>query len=272
MWEPKVQRFRPLKTAFGFNSLAGTIAGVGGILAIVIFAWLGMQGSLSTPELLTALLGSVGFLACTLVLERIFLFNKLDHNVTELLSNIAGPGAIRLLKYRDTSRPEDFLDGARDVFVYGLNKAGFFVHRVIMFAQLLETGCRIRVMLVDPEAPNLLESIAKNLEVDAARIRTDYDQSISTLRTIVARTSPQKRRGLTVRLWSAPPLMGAIIVDPGAPDARMILYFYTYQTDPPERPALEFRRSMDTEWFDRIHSSFESLWTAAAISKNPIRV
>src|SRR5262249_32056223 len=133
MSRPKIQKFQPIKSAFGFNSLAGTVAGIGGILAIVVFAWLGNQGKLSDAQLLTALLGSVGFVASSLLLERVFLFNKIEHDVAHVLSNFGGRGGPSLVKYGETSRPEEFLDGARDVLVYGLNKVGFFGPRTQMF-------------------------------------------------------------------------------------------------------------------------------------------
>jgi hypothetical protein len=250
---------RYIRLAFKVERLPSTVAGLVALAGGVILTLLSLRSRLTVMQSLSAILGLLTFVAFGEVLQRIVTLTALEERVKELQSEF-GTYKIQLRPMKELTPFEEFVGDADELLLVGLTKIGIIVQRMNYFSELVRRGCTVRVILLDPDEPNLLGTVANNLEIDEDRLATDLRQTVSTLQSIRSRLSPAANRRLQIRYSPASPGLGMVIARGGKHSARIQLYFYTYQTDPGDRPGVEIEQSSEPLWFDYFRSKYEGMW------------
>jgi len=247
-----------LRDALRLENLPATSSTVVLIASSTVLVVLSLDGSLGQRQLLAAILILLSLYASVAALERLITLTSIKRDIRSL-----GGTHGQMTRVEGFVQEERFVEGASDVLLIGLNKAGFFLHRVIFFVNLIHAGCTIRVLTLDPSDVELYRVVAANLEVDADRMRTDIRQTYQTLQQIRARLGPKDLPRLQTRRHGVAPGMGITMVNGNKPNGRMQVYFYAYQTDPPYRPGFEIYKETDSEWFRFYQDVAEKLWKDA---------
>lgn len=247
--------------------LLGTILGVLGLFGVVSFNLL----SACILLVLTLLLSSI--LSNRRKTDK--LGNSLensDKNIKEILRAIdkssANVEATAVIKTLNTSGPlEPFFDGSSDIFLAGVT---MFTRSNLLqttYKHLLEQGCNFRVVLLDPECPNLAKvAMGQNTSIDA--LRGEILAGVNLFQQLKDYTKEHHTRGkfeyvafnyaptLSV-MRSRKAITGEIIIHVELPAYRSGIW---------ERPIFRINKK-DGSLFDYFEKSCTSLWADAMSSK-----
>jgi hypothetical protein len=246
------------KVASDYHKLGTTIPSLAVLIGSLILTVAGVLDRLTTKQTLTSIMAVITFIAFSQLLERVLTLSKIEKDIATLTA--ASQSRIGLVRSGVLTPHEAFLEDARDVLIVGLNKIGLVLQRTNFLSKLLQRGCKIRLVILDPGDVALLKRVALNLEIDAKRLQTDIESALLSLRTVRSQIDAASNKRLQVRLSSAAPSLGVTLVDALNNDGRLQVYAYAYHTDPGDRPAFEMSKSMDFEWFAFFHERYELMW------------
>lgn len=252
LWKRLVQSFKP-------KYLPSTLTVLIVLISSTLLTILGILNKIDDAAKLVGILSILTFMAFSEVIERISCLSAIQEDISAIESRIdfRGQGLIKIDKFTSL---EQFLEGSRDVLIIGLNKIGLIVERKNFVEKLLKSGCSLRMLFPDPEERNLYNVLARNLDVDAPRLRIDIEQTLATIKLIRKKLSPVENQRLKVLLYDGSPTIGTIIVDGKKTKGKIQIYFYAYQQDPPMRPGLEIYHQQDQDWYDYFVTIYEKLW------------
>ncbi|MEU8243821.1 hypothetical protein AB0C07_36675 [Actinoplanes missouriensis] len=149
------------------------------------------------------------------------------------------------------------VDEARDLLVTGATRNTLLTSGYARFERLLRAGCRLRFLLIDPDADAMAiaaERYYVHRDANAARERVRY--ALKLLSELRRSTGGD----LTVRLTHYPLSMGLIVVDPTGSGGVVLAEFYQYQAG--AEPCFVLRES-DDPWFGYFVDEAEAIWQAA---------
>jgi hypothetical protein len=78
--------------------------------------------------------------------------------------------------------------------------------------------------------------------------------------------SAAAKKRLVIRKFAGSPGVGVVLVDSKLRTGRLQAYFYSYQCDPMERPALEVDKTTNERWFEHFSERYEQLWSDAGLA------
>jgi hypothetical protein len=156
---------------------------------------------------------------------------------------------------------ENSLSEARELLITGVTRNTLFMRNYSKFEDWLRSGCRIRVVLVDPSS-NAIGAAAERYYAERSA-DTMRERVRHTLR-LLAELKHSTAGDLSVRLTSRLLSMGLISAD-GSPDARsgssaLFIEYYSYQARREPKFVLQ---PADGQWFDHFEQEAEALWTGA---------
>lgn len=175
------------------------------------------------------------------------------------------------LKSRTEFQPlgEQFATASEIVLVAVSGNSLFGPHYALLERKLKE-GCKLRVVLLDPEgkAVKMWDAISK--EAILSKSIPTESEIISSLNYLKALIRSEKTKGLCeVRLTNFFLPYSMIIVNPHTKDTcSVIVEFHAFQTPPSNRPHIRLDLD-DQPWFDFYLKQFEDVWASTKEWKPP---
>jgi hypothetical protein len=145
----------------------------------------------------------------------------------------------------------NIVEGAKCVSLLARSAVNLFNLNFHVFDALAGTGCKVRLLLVDPD-------VASFIFTEPGILR---DNTRTTARNLL-RLLPRAKGTLEVRVTSCVPTMSLVVVDKGVPaESTIRAQPYLYSCHGSNRPHL--RVDHGDRWHEVFHQEFESLWSGA---------
>ncbi|WP_019930779.1 hypothetical protein [Nocardia sp. BMG111209] len=218
---------------------------------------LSVIGSLSVKDQLSAALGLLAVLALTYVSDRLLVLLDIRREIEQVRGHIQNPAVLR--RWQESEPFDNFVRNASEVLVIGLTKAGSLTEGPGRLANLVKSGCRVRIAVLDLREPSLAQVTAAATTHTAERLVADFDVFVSTVRAVRQQLSAKENQHLEVRCYGCIPTMAGVFVRRASARSALV-YFYPYMTDPGDRPAIALYAESDKQWLDFFFEHGDLLW------------
>jgi hypothetical protein len=232
--------------------------------------------ALSTDDLLTAILGVLGLLATSEIVERYRKLNSIEKAVTRSVSFLESrfterPSAIAFFqKHPNLDR---HIQGANKVDLCGVTLTSTINKQFGNLRECLQAGSKIRILVIDPDSTALEMTAQRSTspeDTDYYRVRLD-----ATLREItylfksweefkkLQGDSSKKVGSLSVRLISYAPSFGIISLNAGQDTGRAFIEVYPHKFGYKSPPIFELEPQRDGNWYRYFVDQFDEMWEVA---------
>jgi Domain of unknown function (DUF5919) len=153
------------------------------------------------------------------------------------------------------------ISGARSLMITGLARNGFVKQRYSLLERLVNSGCTIRVLLVDPDC-SAVGQLADRYYADrqALAVRPGIEQTLRLLHDLIQGGNTN----LEVKLTDHPIGMGLVAIDPDHPESVVrsaFLEYYTFRA--PLEPKFVLSPTTNPIWYEHFMREADELWQAA---------
>jgi hypothetical protein len=153
---------------------------------------------------------------------------------------------------------EDSMSEARDLLITGVTRNTLVMSKYSKFEDLLQSGCRIRVVLLDPSSDVIVAAADRyHVGIPPDMVRERVRHSLRLLTELKRSTGGT----ISVRLTTHLLAMGIVAVDAGSDASALFIEYYTYQARGEPKFVLTPR---DGEWFAHFREEAEALYASAA--------
>jgi hypothetical protein len=218
---------------------------------------LSAMGSLSIKDQLSAVLGLLSALILTYVSDRLLILTTVQHEVHDLGTFIKSPTAI--LRWADATPFDTFVRNASNILIIGLTKAGQLTEGPERLRQIIKTGCRVRIAVLDGTKRPLYDYAALATTHTTDRLMADYNQFILTMKAVRAGLTSRENARLEIRTYPFIPTAATVVAYRGKA-VSALTYFYPYKTDPKDRPTILLEQATNAEWLRFFVECHENLW------------
>jgi hypothetical protein len=239
-------------------SIINLVIALGATLASIALTVLSAAGWLGTAQALSAILGVLSVLLLTTVADRVLVLVGLQQRVDQIYNAVHNPPALR--QWSRATPFDDFVLNADKLLIIGLTKAGILTEGPKRLADLVRSGCHVRLAVLYVKTTSLYELVCPITTHTIERFEGDYKQFVRTIKAARQLLTPEQNKRLEVRAYSFAPSAGVILVSRGKSMTAQV-YFYPYQTDPAERPTVElYEEGEGSEWLSFFRDHYELLW------------
>lgn len=238
------------------------------ILLSIFLGISGIIGVLSFEILSAAILATLGLLANALLenrrsLEKISsFFSQLEALPLKIESLVDHQTTLDEV-FRTRSQLPQFeaqLHGAQSIDMCGMSMLALTTLYRDLFVDKLRNGCRIRLILLNPDNLSLMEMVSAfvtsiNKETHTNAIKTSI-QSLTT--DNVFNTDL-----LEVRIYDYPLSHGMLIVNGDSPHGKLRVELYMSKGMPANAPGFYIQKHDDSFWFEVFKEEFDSIWEKA---------
>lgn len=162
-----------------------------------------------------------------------------------------------LLDRDDYGKFDHFIDGARELWVYGPSSISVTGQAASIKQRVLEQGGSVRMLVQDPDEAAAIDYLGRQLDTDNDFVG-DLTHTLSTLARMRAWGNVE------VRLLAASPGFSLIIINPGRADGRLTVELHGYQSATiNDRMHVVVNKSDSDYWFRYWVSQYEHMWQAA---------
>ncbi len=231
------------------------------------------QSSVSTEELLTAILGVLGLLAISEIVERYHRLNHIKKSSDRTLALLESRFTDRASAIAFFQKPpgfEAYINAAHQIDMCGVSLTSTINKQFSNLREALRLGSNIRVLIVDPDSLGLQMSAARSEEpedVDYFRRRLDAtfrDLEYLHKSWIEYKSDMKLKVGtLSVRLVSYAPSFGIISFDPNRRNGAVFLEIYPHRYGYGTPPTFDLNLHRDGEWYKYFIEQFEQMWKDA---------
>ena len=158
----------------------------------------------------------------------------------------------------DIKSLDEQTETASEIVISAISAVSLIGPNFGLFKRKLQDGCRLRVLLLDPESQavdtwNLIAQYgATKREIEA------------TLQQLGELTKLEKYKGqCEVRLAPVFSPFSMFIVDSKETPCHMIVEYHAFSTPVINRPHVQLTRGANQKWFDFYMSQFEQIWSEA---------
>lgn len=178
---------------------------------------------------------------------------KATGNTSENVSGMAF-----LQSRSDLKSLEEQTRTASEIIILAISGVSLIGPHFGLFTRKLQEGCRLRLILLDPESQavntwNLIaQYIATKREIEA------------TLQQLSELTKSERYKGqCEVRLAPVFSPFSMVIIDSNKPTCRMVVEYHAFSTPVINRPHVQLTRVGNWNWFDFYMGQFEKVWSDA---------
>ncbi|WP_280381939.1 hypothetical protein [Nocardia wallacei] len=239
------------------SSVVVLILALATVVAGVAMTVLSVMGELSVKDQLSAVLGLLAVLVLTYVSDRLLVLQEIRREVHQVRGRLENPPVLR--RWAEVGSFDDFARNASEVLIVGLTKAGSLTEGPERLANLVRSGCRVRIAVLDLRDDDLARYTASSTSHTTERLVADFRVFESTMRSVRALLSDKENQRIETRAYHSVPTMAGIFVKHGH-ERSALVYFYPYKTDPGDRPSIALGEENGKEWLDFFFARAERLW------------
>jgi hypothetical protein len=245
-----------------------------GFAGYIIYRHEVAQLAVSTNELLTAILGVLGLLATSEIVERYRRLGTIEKSVKRALS---------LLESRFTDRPsaiaffeklpdiDSYVQGASQIDLCGVTLVSTINRQFSNLRECLEQGATIRLLIIDPDSlgPQMAAHRVEPADVDYYRTRLeavlrDIDYLHKSWAEYQMRQSSLSEKGaLSARLLPYVPSFGLLSFDANRSNGIAFVEIYPHGTGHKTQPTFDLTPHRDGMWYEYFVDQFEQMWNSA---------
>lgn len=232
------------------------------------------RNSLSTDELLTAILGVLGLLAISEVVERYRRLGSIEKSGKRTLSLLEArftdrPSAIGF--FQKTPSLDTYIVGADQIDMCGVSLTSTLNKQFSNLRERLKSGGNIRVLVVDPDSLALQMSALRSEDPDdvgyfSKRLETSFNDLgylYKSWEEYQKLYSPSKVGSLSIRLISYAPSFGTISFDANRSNGVVFVEIYSHRSGYGSQPTFDLTLHRDGEWYKYFVEQFEQMWQDA---------
>lgn len=197
----------------------------------------------------------LGFLATDNLIERISILKRIEGAILEVsleVNRITGKITAKDL-FDPRINPFEMreFDQAKELSMSGVTFNITAVSAGKKIINLLDKGCKVRLMMMDPSEPG----IAHYSPDDVPNLIKTAKDFLGPLRS--------KYSNLEIRFFNYNPPFGMVMVDSEKPHGFLVVTTYPYKTETGSRPRILLRRRDKDEWYEFYKRQFEAMWKDA---------
>ena len=224
---------------------------------------------LPSDDLATAILGVVGLLALSELIERYRKLNTIDKTtkqVWELLRNRFADHPSALAFFRKLPDFDSYVQGANQIDLCGIALTSTVNRQLSNLREQLLQGAKVRILLVDPDSSTALSTAEARSEIPSigyyrSKLATTL-QDLNYLQQIQDKSVP--KGNIEIRLVSYPPSFALYSFDAGRPSAQLFVEIYPHITGWGETPVFNLMPGRDGKWYEYFTKQFEAMWERAS--------
>lgn len=242
-----------------------------GTAAYIIFRQSISATKLSTDDLTTAVLGVVGLLALSELIERYRRLNKIEKTTTQvwdLLRNRLTDRPSALAFFRKLPDFDTYVQGANQIDLCGVALTSTINRQLSNLREQLAQGAKIRVIVVDPIPSSLEMAEARSEEPGSNYYRAKLDmtfQDLTYLHQVQTKLEQLAKGSFEVRLISFVPSFAIYSFDARRSTARLLVELYPHVTGWGETPVFDVMPGRDGKWYEYFVEQFEHMWQRANV-------
>jgi hypothetical protein len=221
------------------------------VAVALILSILNLLGVASSSSLPAITLGVLALLAIASVVNR--------HRVEDLAAKLS-PSAAEFFvgEFNSSSFKEDLI-AAREIWLYGASLVGVCTDNYSLFERSLKHGTTIRVMVVDPNFPQILE-LSELRSYANPSVQRAKDKCVATLSDFceLRKLAPDK---LQIRTLKFPITHRLVALNPHALNGKLYVSNYPFATPGGTLPKF-ILNAKDGRWYDLYIQEAENLWRA----------
>lgn len=246
-----------------------TVLATLGATAYVIFRQSISATKLSTDDLITAVLGVLGLLALSEIIERYRRLNSIEKTSKQALALLESKLADRssALAFFTKLPPLDkYIQSANNIDMCGVTLTTAVNRQLSSIRERLSVGATVRVLVVDPTSNALkisdLRSEDPNVEYYRFKLEATF-QDLVYLYQYQSRNCNTNKGKFEVRLLPYPPSFAIYSFDARRPTGQVIVEIYPHVTGWGNEPAFDLLPTRDGKWYEYFVDQFEFMWKSA---------
>lgn len=237
--------------------------------AYIIFRQSISATKLSTDDLITAVLGVVGLLALSELIERYRRLNAIDKTTKqmwEVLQNKLTDRPSALAFFRKLPDLDNYVQAANQIDLCGVVLTSAINRQLSNLREQLDQGAKIRILVIDPDSPALTTAGSRSEEPSSSYYRAKLDttfQDLAYLYQVQTKPGQTAKGSIEARLLSYPPSFAVYSFDTGRASARLIVEIYPHITGWGDPPIFDLLPGRDGKWYAYFATQFEYMWERA---------
>lgn len=221
---------------------------IGGAALAILLSSLGLFETTITENIVIALLA---LLAIDALVERIGVLERLELAIGVL------SGELQLRQREEIPAVEMQSERASEICMLAVSAISLASRKASFFEQKLRSGCKMRIILLNPESSSLATWNSQNRFTTAI---TDIGSALNTLGEL---SRNQGKGHCEVRLLNVFAPFSMFATDLANESGNMVVEYYGYKTANSERPHVFLTRKNNPMWFDYYANQFEKAWEEA---------
>lgn len=153
------------------------------------------------------------------------------------------------------------LAAARSLDISGMSLLAIATSHHELLIEKARTGCRIRLMLLNPQNEGLMEMTASF--VGSLVAETHRHEIHASLNTLTSDPALFESSLVEIRLSDYPLSHSHFIINGDAPQGEMRIELYMHRRRPSGTPGFIIQKAHDPTWFDLFWQEFNTLWKTA---------
>jgi hypothetical protein len=243
-----------------------------GFATYVIYRQEFSQFSFSTNDLLTAILGVLGLLTVSEIIERYRKLHKIE-KTTDLIaaaiqSRVGEQPPASLFFLPEKLKLTDDIRKSKTMYMCGINLASILESEYFEIFNSLREKATLKLLLVEPESPAFYSAINKgqepiDKEVQSSRLLAAY-KNIESLQKLLRENRekfPNQTGILEVRMISSySPSFGLLIFDPEKAHGKVVVIIHPHKSGYKMNPRFVLTPNRDGDWYKYFVSQFDEMW------------
>jgi hypothetical protein len=225
-----------------------TILGAGTVIVISLLGFINLSIS---ENIVIALLG---LLAIDALSERLSLLERIENKLSSLSVEQ------KLRTRNEIPSLEEQAGHASEICMLAVSGITLVRH-IAFFEGKLRNGCKIRIVLLDPDGPSL--QTWKRLD---SKVPATESEITTTLQYFKPLVQVNKTKGkCEIRLLDVFLPFSMLATDLSKEAGAILLAYHVYQSAPGQRPHIYLTLQDSSYWYDFYRRQFEQAWSNAAI-------
>ncbi len=247
-----------------------------GSAAFIIYRQHFTQLTLSTNNLLSAVLGVLGLLAVSEIIERYRKLNSIEKGIHRSLTFLESrftehPSAIAFFERLPSLDP--YVQGANQIDLCGITLTTTVNKQFGNLRERLQVGAHVRILVIDPDSIALQMAAERSTSPsDPEYYRVRLNATLKEIEYLfksweefkVLEGAVSKKAGsLTVRLMPYAPSFGILSFDVHQDNGIAFVELYPHKFGYKSPPTFDLTPQRDGIWYKYFTDQFEEMWNAA---------
>lgn len=252
------------------------IDNVAAIITIVTTAYIVFRQSFtstkfSTDDLITAVLGVLGLVAFSELMERyrrIRSIERSNQRIVSLLESRLADRSSALSFFQKMPSLDSYIQGAMQIDLCGVTLTSTINRQLSNLRDRIREGANVRILICNPDSTAVEMSTARSEEKNPAYYRRKLD---ATLQDLYYLHQSRLRQGegakgtFCVKFLQYAPSFGVFSFDAERPNGVTIVEIYPHGAGYGSTPIFDLLPKRDGNWYEYFLEQFEHMWQEATI-------